>query len=141
MRQLRDCLWTEPRPALSSMRAARLLPATGSAHVNMAPDRKWGPPANDFFHELVTKHKTSRPSPEPVLRTRCYDCLLRRNKMNFPKARPCPSGQRVLQEEEGVFQSSSVSQSCPTLWEPMDCSMPSLPVLHQLPELTQTHVS
>ena len=61
--------------------------------------------------------------------------------MNFPKARPCPSGQRVLQEEEGVFQSSSVSQSCPTLWEPMDCSMPSLPVLHQLPEFTQTHVS
>jgi len=34
----------------------------------------------------------------------------------------------------------SVTQSCPTLWDPMDCSMPGLPVHHQLPESTQTHV-
>ena len=37
-------------------------------------------------------------------------------------------------------QFSSVAQSCPTLCDPMDCSMPSLPVHHQLPEFTQTHV-
>ena len=37
-------------------------------------------------------------------------------------------------------QFSSVSQSCPTLCDPMDCSMPGFPVYHQLPELTQTHV-
>ena len=35
---------------------------------------------------------------------------------------------------------SSVAQLCPTLCNPMDCSMPGLPVLHQLPEFTQTHV-
>ena len=35
---------------------------------------------------------------------------------------------------------SSVAQSCPTLWDPMDCSTPGLPVHHQLPESTQTHV-
>ena len=35
---------------------------------------------------------------------------------------------------------SSVAQSCPTLCDPVDCSMPGLPVHHQLPELTQTHV-
>ena len=35
---------------------------------------------------------------------------------------------------------SSVTQSCPTLCNPMDCSMPGLPVYHQLPEFTQTHV-
>ena len=34
----------------------------------------------------------------------------------------------------------SVFQSCPTLWEPMDCSTPGLPVHHQLQEFTQTHV-
>ena len=34
---------------------------------------------------------------------------------------------------------SSVTQSCPTLCDPMDCSTPGLPV-HQLPEFTQTHV-
>ena len=35
---------------------------------------------------------------------------------------------------------SSVAQSCPTLCDPMNRSMPGLPVHHQLPEFTQTHV-
>ena len=35
---------------------------------------------------------------------------------------------------------SSVTQSCPTLCDPMDCSTPGFPVHHQLLELTQTHV-
>ena len=38
------------------------------------------------------------------------------------------------------LQFSSVAQSCRTLCVPMDCSTPGLPVHHQLPELTQTHV-
>ena len=37
-------------------------------------------------------------------------------------------------------QFSSVTQSCPTLCDPMDCSTPGFHVHHQLPELTQTHV-
>ena len=37
-------------------------------------------------------------------------------------------------------QFSSVTQSCPTLCDPMDCSTPGLPVHRQLPELAQTHV-
>ena len=37
-------------------------------------------------------------------------------------------------------QFSSVAQSCPTLCNPMNCSTPGLPVHHQLPESTQTHV-
>ena len=37
-------------------------------------------------------------------------------------------------------QFSSVAQLCLTLCDPRDCSMPGLPVHHQLPELTQTHV-
>ena len=36
-------------------------------------------------------------------------------------------------------QFSSVTQSCPTLCDPMNRSMPGLPVHHQLPEFTQTH--
>ena len=40
----------------------------------------------------------------------------------------------------GSVQFSSVTQSCPTLCNPMDCSMPGLPVHHPLPELAQTHV-
>ena len=38
------------------------------------------------------------------------------------------------------IQSSSVAQSCPTLCDPMNCSMPDLPVHHQLPESTQALV-
>ena len=37
-------------------------------------------------------------------------------------------------------QFNSVAQSCLTLCDPMDCSMPGLPVHHQLLEFTQTHV-
>ena len=39
-----------------------------------------------------------------------------------------------------LLQFSSVTQSCPTLCNSMDYSMPGFPVHHQLPELTQTHV-
>ena len=37
-------------------------------------------------------------------------------------------------------QFSSVTQSCLTLCDPVDCSMPGFPVHHQLPEFAQTHV-
>ena len=37
-------------------------------------------------------------------------------------------------------QFSSVAQSCLTICDPMNFSMPGLPVLHQLPESTQTHL-
>ena len=42
---------------------------------------------------------------------------------------------------KSIFGSvSSVSQSCLTLCNPMTCSTPGLPIHHQLPESTQTHV-
>ena len=37
-------------------------------------------------------------------------------------------------------QFSSVTQLCPTLCDLMDCSIPGFSVIHQLPELAQTHV-
>ena len=39
-----------------------------------------------------------------------------------------------------LAQFSSVAQSCPSLCDPMNRSTPGLPVHHQLPEFTQTHV-
>ena len=39
-----------------------------------------------------------------------------------------------------MVQFSSVTQSCPTLCDPMNCSRPGLPVHHQLLEFTQTHI-
>ena len=43
-------------------------------------------------------------------------------------------------ESSSLVKFSSVPQSCPTLWDPMNSSTPGLPVHHQLPKLTQTHV-
>ena len=41
---------------------------------------------------------------------------------------------------EQSHQFSSVAQSCPALYDPMDCHMPGFLVHHQLPELAQTQV-
>ena len=52
--------------------------------------------------------------------------------------------QRPQGSQSNIFtisvQFSSVAQSCPTLCDPMNRSTPGLPVHHQLPEFTQTHV-
>ena len=60
---------------------------------------------------------------------------LHKNKADFSskstEARSC---------REAYSKFSSVAQSCPTLSDSMNCSMPGLPVHHQLPEFTQTHV-
>ena len=45
-----------------------------------------------------------------------------------------------LKNSTTSVQFSSVAQSCPTLCDPMNHSTPGLPVNHQLPEFTQTHV-
>ena len=39
-----------------------------------------------------------------------------------------------------VSQFSLVSQSCPTLRDPKDCSTPGFPIHQQTPELAQTHI-
>ena len=45
-----------------------------------------------------------------------------------------------LQMKKTKTHISSVVQSCPTLCDPMDCSMPGFPVHHNLPKFVQTHV-
>ena len=58
--------------------------------------------------------------------------------------RACFQRRFVCGNPSEVFQAfssvSSVAQSCPTLRDPMNRSTPGLPVHHQLPEFTQTHV-
>ena len=46
----------------------------------------------------------------------------------------------VQKKIKSSVQFSSIAQSYPTLCDPMNCSTPSFPVHHQLPELAQTHV-
>ena len=55
-----------------------------------------------------------------------------------PDTQVAPSSLCTMPSSQWQFQFSSVAQSCPC--DPMDCSMPSFPVLHQLLELAQTHV-
>ena len=59
-----------------------------------------------------------------------------------PRDRSCVSwiAGRFFTTESPGKPISSVTQSCPTLCDPMNRSTPGIPVHHQLPEFTQTHV-
>ena len=64
-----------------------------------------------------------------------------------PRADFCTTKQLILLKDmfflKTLFSSvqlSSVTQSCPTLCDPMNHSTPGLPVHHQLSEFTQTHI-
>ena len=46
----------------------------------------------------------------------------------------------IYEKPMSSVQFSSVAQSCLTLCDPMNRSTPGLPVRHQLPEFTQTHI-
>ena len=84
---------------------------------------------------LYTKH--GRDSPQPGLKY----CWLRNAFQKLPPflVLTHPEFSAASMGLKHV-QLSSVAQSCPTLCDPMDCSTPDLPVHHQLPEFTQTHV-
>ena len=57
-------------------------------------------------------------------------------KTVFPKT---VLGELNIHMPRNEAQFSSVTQSCATLCDPVDFSMPDLPVHHQLPDFTQTH--
>ena len=75
-------------------------------------------------------------------KTKELKSLLRKVKEESEKVGVRLNVQKVKIMASGPISSvqfSSVTQSCPTLCDPMDCSTPSLPVHHQLLEFTQTH--
>ena len=64
-------------------------------------------------------------------------------KCKQPRCSPMVNKQNMAQLYNSILSSvqfSSVAQSCLTLCDPMNFSTPGLPVHHQLPEFTQTHV-
>ena len=65
-------------------------------------------------------------------------------KLNIQKTKIMASGPITSRQIDGEtmerVQFSSVTQSCLTLCDPMNCSTPGLSVHHQLPESTQAHV-
>ena len=76
---------------------------------------------NKLFNTFLKKRIEFFPSSVRVMLTCCSLCM-------------------CLHASFSSVQFSSVTQSCLTLCDPMNCSMPGLPVHHQLPEFTQTHV-
>ena len=61
----------------------------------------------------------------------------KRAEVSMKKAIYCHPAYLTYMQSSVRF--NSVTPLCPTRCDPMDCSMPGLPVHHQLPELTQTH--
>ena len=68
------------------------------------------------------------------LNTGVFDTFELKELFNSFQFLPSPHPQAL------AFQFSSIAQSCPTLCNPMECSMPGFPVLHQLLKLAQTHM-
>ena len=77
--------------------------------------------------------------------TKWYKWTYLQNRVRHRKQTPCRGvgkgrGRDKLELGIDIYTLCSVTQSCPTLCDPMNCSTPGLPVHHQLPEFTQTHV-
>ena len=75
----------------------------------------------------------------------CWECrFIQSHSILSGSKNSCPTYHFVLyfrsKTKNLSIQFRSVAQSCLTLWDPMNRSTPGLPVHHQLPESTQTHV-
>ena len=62
------------------------------------------------------------------------------SRQSSAKSEGCNDQRKDVKKRELLHRSVQFTQSCPTLCDPMNRSMPGLPVHHQLPEFTQTHV-
>ena len=87
-----------------------------------------------FSHLILCHPLLLLPSIFPSIRVFSNDSALH---IRWPKNQT--SSFSISPSNESL-QLSSVAQSCQTLCNPMDYSMPGFSVHHQLPELTQTHV-
>ena len=105
------------------------LPLLATASFSLLP-----PPPINYSRVLVVSHYWFNLHFSIMLNTFLHVCSTFRNPLlwNFYMS--------FVHFSVLSIQFSSVSQSCPTLWDPMNCSMPGLPVHHQLLESTQTHV-
>ena len=70
----------------------------------------------------------------------CFFIHSQKRTQNHEVAEGCELDCGSWWETSQFSQFSSVARSCPILCNPMDHSMPGLPVHHQLPEFTQTHL-
>ena len=119
----------------SRTKTNRLLPRECTDHSKHPPPTtqektlhlditRWSTPKSDWLYSL-----------QPKMEKLCSDHELLIAKFRF-KLKKVGKTTRPFRSD----QIRSVAQSCPTLCDPMNRSTPGLPVHHQLPEFTQTHV-
>ena len=100
-----------------------------SCHTSL---RRW---ADNGTRALAQADEVGVGTVTPPLTCQCHSCV--QPSLMQPS---CPSLGSPHQPPHWLlqlsFQFSSVAQSCLTLGDPMNCSTPGLPVLHQLPEFT-----
>ena len=118
-------------------------PGVGDGRGGLACCDSWGRQESDTTEQLILSDLT-----EHLLFARqCFRCqehdkvpeLTEWEKLCANHKSDMGSVPRTY-KECFKLSSSSVIQSCPTLCDPMNHSTPGLPVHHQLPEFTQTHV-
>ena len=98
-------------------------------------------PSSHLPPHTIPLGRPSAPAPCIQYRASNLDWLERRNtEIQRTWVLSCTLNHVWTKAILSSVQFSSVAQSCPTLCDPMNCSTPGLPVQHQLPEFTQTHL-
>ena len=100
-----------------------------------------GEETQELLHKLVVV-LIFTPSLNTQLLFICSPCPQRTKEVRNKKEQQeqPPNNEQNDNEYISSVQFSSVAQLCLTLCDPMDCSTPGLPVHHELPEFTQSHV-
>jgi len=101
--------------------------------------------SDDHYSTTVGKNPFSRNRATFIVNKRVWNtvlgCNIRKKKKIDRMISVCFQGKPFnITVIKVSVQFRSVAQSCLTLCDPMNCSMPSLPIHHQLLEFTQTHI-
>ena len=86
------------------------------------------------LRKFVTNRPSLRGLQNVYFRKQEFGFRVKKKKIIFLK------GMVRKETRKHSVQFSSVAQSCLTVYDPLNCSTPGLPVHHQLPEFTQTHI-
>ena len=120
---------------LLNMELASKCPCLGDAH--------WQPQADTITQTALKKENLAfTPGEHKGLKWKpqMLNCGCHQRDVPFLDAAEHPAWSCVPHGSFSSVQFSSVAQLCLTFWDPMNCSMPGLPVPHHLPEFTQTQV-
>ena len=107
-------------------------------HFHFVPD--WSDSISDCFYKM--RRRSTSVIRKMQIKTTSYHFSLTEISVTRMERRKEGVRNECRKAREGREEGGccSVTQLCPSLYNPMDCSMVSFPVLHHLLELVQTHV-